>query len=175
MRKVEVVEHSNDWKKQFEEEAKLIRSIFTSEIVAIHHIGSTAVAGLAAKPIIDILAEVRDIEKVHTYNDRMITLGYVPKGENGLPGRRYFQKGGDKRTHHVHIYEAGDDEIERHLVFRDYLREHPQAIKEYGTLKVELAKQYPYDISAYIDGKDSFVSEMEQKAIRWYESLEKKE
>lgn len=175
MRKVGVVEHTKDWKRLFEEEAKLIREIFASEIVAIHHIGSTSVAGLAAKPIIDILPVVRDIEKIETYNNQMIALGYTPKGEYGLPGRRYFQKGGDNRTHHVHMYEAGNDEIERHLAFRDYLRQHPQAVKEYGALKVELAKRFPYDISAYIDGKDSFVSEMEQKAIRWYESLEKKE
>ena len=175
MRKVVVVEHSKGWKKQFEEEAKLIHAIFASEIVAIHHIGSTSVPDLAAKPIIDMMPIVREIEKIDTYKDQMIAFGYEPKGENGLPGRRYFQKGGDNRTHHVHMYEVGSAEIERHLAFRDYLREHPQAVKKYGALKVELAKQFPFDISAYIQEKDSFVSELEQKAIRWYESLKKKE
>lgn len=174
MRKVEVIAYSEDWKKNFDEEARRIEQIFGSEIIAIHHIGSTSVKDLSAKPIIDMMPVVRDIRKIDANNNAMIAIGYKPKGENGLPGRRYFQKGGDNRTHHVHIYGLGNPEIERHLAFRDYLRLHSDIAKEYGDLKVALAKQFPYDMEAYINGKEQLAKEIEQKAIRWYKSTEKK-
>lgn len=173
-RKVTVEEYSTDWKKQFDEEAILLQKIFGLEIQMIHHIGSTSVNGLSAKPIIDMMPVVRDITKIDSYNDAIIAIGYEPKGENGLPGRRYFQKGGDNRTHHVHIYEIGNPEIERHLAFRDYLRLHSDIAKEYGDLKVGLAKLFPYDIEAYINGKEKLAKEIEQKAIHWFKSLEKR-
>lgn len=93
MRKVEVIAYSAEWKKKFEEEAMQLQAILGPEILAIHHIGSTSVHDLHAKPIIDIMPVVRDITKIQTYNHAMIAIGYEPKGENGLPGRRYFQKG----------------------------------------------------------------------------------
>ncbi|MEI4769334.1 GrpB family protein [Psychrobacillus sp. FJAT-51614] len=167
MRKVEVLPYSVQWKEQFEEEARMLNEIFGSHIIDIHHIGSTSIIGLKAKPIIDIMPVVRDISTIDTYNTTMIDLGYLPKGENGLPGRRYFQKGGDNRTHHVHIYELGNPEIERHLAFRDYLRVNPQSAQEYGELKEMLSKKFPYNIDAYINGKEELASEIERKAIQW--------
>lgn len=104
----------------FKEEAAKLQTIFGNEIVDIHHIGSTSVPGLKAKPIIDIMPVVRDINTVDNYNIYMQEIGYEPKGENGIPKRRYFQKGGENRTHHVHIYQTGSYEIKRHLAFRDY-------------------------------------------------------
>lgn len=94
---------------------------------------------MAAKPIIDMLIEVRSIEAVSQFDEQMKANGYTPKGENGIAGRRYFQKGGNKRTHHVHMYEQGNPAIERHLLFRDYLRAHPNIEKEYAVLKKRLA------------------------------------
>ncbi|WP_144510976.1 GrpB family protein [Bacillus sp. FJAT-22090] len=173
MRKVLVEEHSAEWKKKFEEEAILLQKAFGSEIQIIHHIGSTSVNGLSAKPIIDIMPVVRDISKIDTFNNEMIAIGYEPKGENGLPGRRYFQKGGNDRTHHVHIYEVGNPGIERHLAFRDYLSTHPNVKKKYGNLKVALAKQFPYDIESYIKGKENVASEIERDALKWYNDVEK--
>ena len=101
----------------------------------------------------------------------MIAIGYEPKGENGLPGRRYFQKGGDNRTHHVHMYELGNLEIERHLAFRDFLRVHSIIARKYGDLKEALAEQFPYDIDAYINGKDKLAKEIEQQAVYWCKSI----
>lgn len=124
--------------------------------------------GLNAKPIIDILPIVKDINIVQKYEEEMISIGYEPKGENGIPGRRYFQKGGDNRTHHVHIYQIGSSEIKRHLAFRDYLRNHPDVKKCYGELKMILAQQFPYDIEAYINGKENLVREIEKRAMDWY-------
>lgn len=138
-------------------------AVFESEIIEIYHIGSTSVEGLLAKPIIDIMPVVRKVDRIDEFNTAMIDIGYEPKGENGLPGRRYFQKGGDERTHHIHFYEIGNPAIERHLAFRDYLRSHPDAVKAYGNLKKELSQHFPYDIEAYIRGKERLVSEIEKK------------
>ncbi|MFJ8063267.1 GrpB family protein [Psychrobacillus sp. NPDC096426] len=168
MRKVVVAAYSDDWKKKFDEEARELQKIFGIEILMIHHIGSTSVNGLSAKPIIDMMPVVRDITKIDTYNEAMIAIGYEPRGENGLPGRRYFQKGGDQRTHHVHMYEIGNGEIDRHIAFRDYLRMHANAAKEYADLKEALAKQFPYDIESYINGKEHLASEIEREALRWF-------
>ncbi|WP_419959189.1 GrpB family protein [Psychrobacillus sp. BM2] len=172
MRKVEVVTYSEDWKKDFDEEAMRIEKIIGSEIIATHHIGSTSVNGLSAKPIIDIMPVVRDIKKIDTFNHAMIAIGYEPKGENGLPDRRYFQKGGDNRTHHVHMYEIGNPEIERHLVFRDFLRVHPNIAEKYGDLKEALVKKFPYDIESYISGKEQLASEIEREALEWYKGID---
>src|SRR6056297_2564109 len=99
-RKIEVVEYDKNWPKLFKEEADLIREIFKDEIIEIFHIGSTSVPGLKAKPIIDIMPIVKKIEEVDKKNEDMKKIGYEPKGEYGIIGRRFFMKGGDDRSHH---------------------------------------------------------------------------
>lgn len=170
MRKVEVCSYTERWTFMFAEEAEKLKLIFRNQMVNIHHIGSTSVPGLKAKPIIDIMPVVKEIDLVEKFNIEMQNIGYVSKGENGIPGRRYFQKGGDNRSHHVHIYQVGSDEIKRHLAFRDYLRSHPDLKKAYGTLKEKLAQQFSYDIESYINGKDHLAKEIEARAIKWYKS-----
>ncbi len=88
--------------------------------------------------------------------------------------RRYFQKGGDNRSHQVHIYQIGSHEIKRHLAFRDYLKTHPDEMKDYGELKEKFARQFPNDIRSYINGKDDFVKEIELKALEWYKDNQNK-
>ncbi|GAA0418884.1 GrpB family protein [Agaribacter marinus] len=173
MRKIEVKPYDEYWNSMFENEAKKLHGIFGPEIIKIHHIGSTAVNGLKAKPIIDMMPVVKDIHRIDEYNSAMISIGYEPNGENGISGRRYFQKGGDNRTHHVHIYELGNPEIERHLAFRDYLRANQDVVKEYGDLKKELSQQFPYDIASYIKGKEQLVLEIERNAVAWYQRQER--
>lgn len=156
------------WERLFEEEAALIRRILGSNLAAIHHIGSTAVPGLCAKPIIDILPVVYDLAAVDRQTDAFAAAGYEAMGEFGIPGRRYFRKGGDRRTHQLHIFEKSNvSEIERHLAFRDYLRAHPAKVNEYGALKSRLAAQFPDSIDRYCDGKDQFVRQLEQTALLW--------
>lgn len=116
----------------------------------------------------DIMPIVKDINMIDKYNADMQEIGYEPKGENGISGRRYFQKGGDNRSHHIHIYQVGSYEIKRHLAFRDYLRKKPEVRKTYGDLKEQLAQQFPYDIESYINGKESLVKEIELQALEWY-------
>jgi GrpB-like predicted nucleotidyltransferase (UPF0157 family) len=168
MRKIIVVPYNPDWPVQFRAEAAKIAAIFGPDLVSIHHIGSTSVPGLSAKPIIDMMPVVRDIEGVDLFNPAMIRLGYQPRGEYGIPGRRYFVKGSDaNRTHHIHIFALGNPEVNRHLDFRDYLIAHPAEAQQYAALKAELARQFPHDIEGYMAGKDDFIKETIQKAQQW--------
>ncbi|WP_028782474.1 GrpB family protein [Thalassobacillus devorans] len=168
MRKVEVVEYQERWPMLFSEEAVRLEQIFTGILEEIYHIGSTSVAGLPAKPVIDIMPVVKKIEHVDQFNEAMEAIGYEAKGEHGIPRRRFFKKGGDDRTHHVHVFEAGSPDIDRHLAFRDYLRTHPEEAEAYGQLKADLAKKFPTDIESYINGKDPFIKERERRALAWY-------
>lgn len=169
--RVIVTNYDPNWPSAFESEAEKVKAVFGDELAAIYHIGSTSVPGLPAKPIIDILLVVRDIEQADQHNGDMIALGYEPMGEFGLPGRRYFRKGGDNRTHQIHAYQADNtSEIGRHLAFRDYLRAHPAEAAAYGALKEQLAGQFPEDIQSYMDGKDSFIKDREQRALAWWKA-----
>lgn len=170
MRKVEVLDYQTEWPLLFEKEKKVLHQLFQENSHVVFHIDSTAVPGLAAKPIIDLMPVVYSLHQVDTLNEEMEQLGYVLKGENGLPGRRYFEKGGDYRTHHVHLFQIGNQEIIRHLAFRDYLRAHPKEAQRYGQLKKESALQYPNDIAAYIESKMTVVKEIEQLALHWYKT-----
>lgn len=167
-RKIDVVDYNPEWEKLFKIEAKKIKEILGKNCVAIHHIGSTSVKGLKAKPIIDIMPVVKDISLVDKHNAEFENLGYECMGEYGIDGRRFFVKGGDNRTHHIHIFTANNQkDINRHLAVRNYLRSHADAAKEYAELKTKLADQFTYDNEGYCDGKNEFVKELEEKALKW--------
>jgi GrpB-like predicted nucleotidyltransferase (UPF0157 family) len=161
---IEVVSHNPKWEQKFKEEANKIKKIFEEIFIDIYHIGSTAIPAIKAKPVIDIMVEVKDINKVNRYNKQMEKLGYVALGEYGIPKRRFFQKGGTKRSHHVHIFEKGSPQIKRHIDFRDYLISHPKVAKKYSRLKENLAKKYRYDIDKYQEGKESFMKKIDKLA-----------
>ncbi|MHB1709140.1 MAG: GrpB family protein [Thermoplasmataceae archaeon] len=172
MRKVRVKPWEENYQVLFGEEANLLREVLGEEAMGIFHIGSTSVPGLKSKPIIDILIAVRDISKVDSFNRAMEEVGYTALGENGIPGRRYFQKSvGDDHSHHVHVFESGNSEIERHIAFRDYLRAHPQVAEKYGTIKARLAEKHPYDIESYQSGKSAMILEIQEEAIKWYREV----
>lgn len=165
---IEVVPYNPNWPDQFQEEASQIKPIFSDNFVAIHHIGSTSVPGLAAKPTIDIILEVKNIELVDKCNEPMEKLGYEAWGEYNIPGRRFFVKGDVKRTHHLHTFQVGSPEIARHLYLRDYLKSHPDDAKEYADLKIKLALQFSHDRRSYVKNKQDFVTALEKKAIDWF-------
>lgn len=167
VRIIEVIEYDSSWKEEFIKESKLIHDVMGDEILKIHHIGSTSIPGIFAKPIIDILIEAKDITNIDMYNDDLSKLGYISKGEYGIKGRRFFLKGLYHRTHHIHVFERGNPEIERHLNFRDYMIEHQEDAKDYGELKKELAIKFRYDIDGYCNGKDSFIKDIDRKACEW--------
>jgi GrpB-like predicted nucleotidyltransferase (UPF0157 family) len=174
-RKVVVVPPDPHWATAYRQAAEEICAALADEVVDCQHIGSTSIPGLAAKPIIDILVTVKEIARVDAYNERMQVIGFQPKGEFGLPGRRYFVKGSpEEHTHHVHVFTAGSSEAQRHLDFRDYLISHPDEKDAYSRLKLELAARFPEDIEAYMDGKDAWIKATEQMALRWRESSDRR-
>ena len=167
-RRVEVVSYSPNWKDMYKEESEKIKNVLSDIIIDIHHIGSTAIPGIKAKPVIDILVEVKDIERVDQYNHKMKELGYEAMGEYGIPKRRFFRKGGNNRTHHIHIFQVGNEEIERHINFKEYLIAHPDKAREYSKLKEELVNKYTYDVENYSNSKSDFIKEIDRKAkLRW--------
>ena len=162
-------EYSAQWPALFEREAERLHGILDAELVAVHHIGSTSVPGLAAKAVIDMLPVVRDIDRIDGRADELIRDGYQSWGENGLVGRRLFTKDDDgRRTHNIHIYAVGHPDIERHLAFCAYLRCHKNVRDEYEALKREVYARHPNDIAAYCDGKDAWIKRMEPVALKWY-------
>ena len=132
---IEVVPYDPAWPEMYEEEKRLILQILGEQLIAIYHIGSTSVPGLAAKPIIDIMPVVRDVGQIDRLQPAFEAIGYEYMGELGIPGRRYLRKGGDDRTHQIHIFEESNEkDILRHLAVRDYLRLYSDARKAYGRL-----------------------------------------
>ncbi len=169
MRNIVVVPHDSRWVELYQVEAELLKNILSDNLVEIYHIGSTSVPGLPAKPIIDIMPVVRDLAAVDAVAAAFEAIGYEYMGEFGIPGRRYLPKGGDARTHHVHIFSTESElEIRRHLAVPEYLRHHGEDAAAYGALKSRLALEYPHDSEGYCNGKDAFVKELERKALAWY-------
>ncbi|MCH7321512.1 GrpB family protein [Solibacillus sp. MA9] len=169
--KVRLSEYDENWGRMFEDEAQFLRELFGDEIIKFEHFGSTSVPGMKAKPVIDIMCLVKDINKIDAFNDRMRLLGYDVAGEWGIQGRRLFRKGGETRTHHIHVYQYDNVQIKRHLVFRNYLRTHPEDVERYSCLKEELAQRYE-DTAYYSKAKKPFVNELEQRALNWFEHQE---
>jgi GrpB-like predicted nucleotidyltransferase (UPF0157 family) len=171
--RIRVVPHDPDWKQAFDAEAEVISQALGDVVAAIHHIGSTAIPGIPAKPIIDILLEVGDIARLDASQSALEQLGYEGLGEFGIPGRRYFRKddASGKRTHQIHAFQADNPGIGRHFAFRDYLIAHPEAAQAYGILKQRLALVHPNDIQSYMDGKDAFIKEHQAKALVWWGSI----
>lgn len=161
-----VVPHDPAWSEQFRTESGAIQTALGANAMAIHHIGSTAIPSIVAKPIIDILVEVADIHAVEERNPAMVDLGYESMGEFGIAGRRYFRKDDQsgRRTHQVHIFLTGSDHIRRHLAFRDFLNAHAEYARQYSDLKSQLAQQFPDSIESYMDGKDAFIKHVDQLA-----------
>jgi len=121
MRIVEIFEYNKQWEEVFKKEESFITGILGEELIQVYHIGSTAIPNIRSKPVIDIMLEVCNIEKLDAFNKAFEELGYEIMGKFGIKGRRFYQKCGNNRTHHIHAFEKGSQEIERHILFRDYM------------------------------------------------------
>ena len=102
------------------------------------------------------------------YNEKMAALGYRAKGENGITGRRYFQKGGDQRSHHIHAFQSNDKHLIRHIAFKEYLIAHPQIASEYGSIKQSAAFKCQNDNMAYMAMKNNFIEKHGKLAVQWF-------
>lgn len=159
-RRIEVVPYDPAWADQFRRECKWIKKQLGRNCMAVYHIGSTAVEGMWAKPTVDILVTVKDLNKVSALN------GYDSFGENGISGRLFFVKGGDVHEFHVHVYDKDDQvNIQRHLAVVEYLNNNERKREEYSQLKAYLAQAYPEDPEGYWEGKRYYVAQLEQEAL----------
>ena len=153
-----LVPHRSEWGELFEEEAARLRSALGGAILRVEHVGSTAVEGMEAKPLIDMLAAVESLENAGGLVPALEGMGYEHRGDGGARGRVFLAKGPrSRRTHHLSLAEPTGEHWRRTLLFRDYLRAHPEAAEEYRNLKRELAREYPEDRDSYTAGKDRFI------------------
>ena len=163
-----IAEYNAAWPMLFEQEREVVGEALGKLVLEIEHIGSTAIPGLPAKPIIDLLVGVRSLGEARSCAVKpLVQLGYVyiPEYEPWLPDELFFRKGvPGPWTHHVHVMEPGNPRWEGHLRFRDYLRAHPPAAADYAELKKSLAQRFGDDIGAYRDAKDDFVRDVLARA-----------
>ena len=136
---VKLLPHDEKWHELFADEKMRLDEAIGAFVVGIEHVGSTSVCGIAAKPILDIAIAINDKASGEKCIAPLENLGYVYRGENGIPGRFYFRKGAPQRTHHLHMLVTDSAELRNHLAFRDYLRHNRAAAEEYDRLKKELA------------------------------------
>ena len=153
---VKLVSYTPEWKRLFEEEKARLQKAVGEHVLDIQPLGSTAIPGMIAKPIIDIGIAVEDFEEAAVCIKPIERLGYVYRGEHGIPRRHYFVKE-DPRTHHIHMVEINSREWHKMVLFRDYLIRHPESAQEYAALKAGLAEQFKIDREAYTDGKAPFI------------------
>lgn len=162
---IEVCDYDPGWPERFRAERGRIKEALGGVAKDIQHVGSTAVPGLAAKPIIDIMVAVEDLSDMQKYFPGMASLGYtnIPHDEDAE--RRFFLKG-MPRTHHVHVVTYGRWTYWKHLLFRDYLMDHPITLEEYECLKRILAKRFRDDREKYLEGKSDFIVSVMDRAVR---------
>jgi GrpB-like predicted nucleotidyltransferase (UPF0157 family) len=166
---VEVVDYDPAWPSLYEEEAARICEALGDAVVEIEHMGSTAVPGLAGKPVIDISLGLRHLDLSAEQIAAMERIGYEYLGEFGFPGRLFFRRGRERRTHHVHAVEWGSEHWHRHRAFHEYLRAFPEEAARYADAKRRIAAESS-DTSAYWEQKQAFVDELFERARRWYEA-----
>jgi GrpB-like predicted nucleotidyltransferase (UPF0157 family) len=162
---VTLVPHSEEWHQLFKEEADRIVDAAGDRSLRVEHIGSTAICGISAKPILDILVGTTEFETELPFQKDLEAIGYEYKGENGIPERHFFGKG-NPRTMHLNVVRFGGSFWLSHLAFRDFLLINQDAAFEYERLKVHLATQFPNDREAYTTGKETFIKKIIARAMK---------
>lgn len=162
---VVVLPYDEAWADRFAEIKTEIEAALGELAFRIEHVGSTAVPGLSAKPIIDLDVVIRDSSAFHAAAAALEAIGYQHEGDLGIAGREAFRYDGKDHLQKHHLYVCAQDsaELKRHLAFRDYLRTHPEAVCEYSRVKEEGAALYPYDIDGYIEHKTPFIRRIYQE------------
>lgn len=155
-----LTKYNAQWPVQFEAEAQRLRPIFGNRLVAIHHVGSTAVEGLAAKPEIDVLVTVADREALGNWKDCLKLLGYR-RGGDIVEGHHFFKRDvGGVRTHKLHVCEEEHPQVRRMLKIRDHLRTNAEDCAAYAALKFRLEEQNRTGIAEYLVGKSPFLDDL---------------
>ena len=156
---VELEDFSLEWAKEYEAEEKLLKKVLGNRIVEIHHVGSTSIKGLKAKPVIDILVVLNSLEEINEVEELLKEYDYSNRGQQGVSDRYFFAKGPeDARTHYIHFVEPKSNTYYNLVLFKRYLLEHEEYIKKYCDLKQELAEKYPDERKKYTAGKSEFIT-----------------
>ncbi|MCY3880642.1 MAG: GrpB family protein [Chloroflexi bacterium] len=166
-RTIEIVDYDPAWPETFAGISRVVAAALGELALSIEHVGSTAVPGLGAKPIIDLDVVIESPRVLPLVVEALGTLGYSHEGDGGIPGREAFGREGATvpaegsgrvwPAHHLYVCPSGSEELQRHLRFRDYLRSHPDSAARYEALKRDLAHRHADDIDAYVAGKSAFV------------------
>ena len=169
-RRIAIVAYDPAWPARYQSERRLLEPVFAPILVAMHHVGSTSVPGLAAKPVIDILVEASDDTRLPKFDAALVGLGYTPRGEcldaGGTPGRFYYSKNTrGLRTHQLHVCQTGHREIEAMLAFPRYLRQNPDVRDRYRAIKEQAAADNRHDIVGYIAAKRDFIRAATDRAL----------
>jgi GrpB-like predicted nucleotidyltransferase (UPF0157 family) len=160
----DLADYDPNWPAIFEQESELVAAALGDDLVEIEHIGSTSIPGLRAKPIIDLLAAVESFAPIAEYERLLAPLDYHHHSHPDEDERIFFWKG-IPRTHHLHIVEYATWEHQRHLVFRDYLRNHPEMARWYEQVKRELWIAFKGNRPAYTKGKTAFIKTIMARAV----------
>jgi GrpB-like predicted nucleotidyltransferase (UPF0157 family) len=162
---ITVVDYDHRWPDLFAFLQKRVAGALGELAAAIEHVGSTAVPGLAAKPIIDIDVLLMSAAGLPAAIERLASLGYAHQGDLGIPDREAFRAPENHPPHHLYVCPPASLEFRRHVAFRDYLRSHPEEAEAYGKLKRALALRFRSNIDAYVDGKSEFVADVLRRGL----------
>ena len=158
-KRVIVLPYDEQWKEDFIKIRGEIQDALGQLALSIEHVGSTSVTGLSAKPIIDIDVVIEDNSVLYSVITSLAKIGYHHEGNLEIEGREAFKYDGKEhlRKHHLYVCPKDSPELKRHMAFRDYLRSHPEAVREYSLIKEEGAKLYPNDMDKYIEYKSPLI------------------
>ena len=161
---VQLVPHQERWASDFEKEREVLQKIFGEDALSIQHVGSTAIPGIPAKPIIDISVSVKDFSVIEKYLETLASQGYQLKQDDLRTDRRFFTKGPEScRTHYLHVGEEGGSYVRDKILFRDFLRKHPEVAQEYADLKSRLGRVHSNDRYTYTEKKTDFIKNVLQR------------
>ena len=157
-----VLPYDKAWEKDFIDIKVELQKVLGELALSIEHVGSTAVQGLSAKPIIDIDVVIRNYAEFDAVASGLREIGYRHEGNLGIVGREAFKYDGKDhlRKHHLYVCPQDSAELKRHIAFRDYLRSHPEAVRAYSRIKEEGARLYPHDVEKYIEHKSPFIEKI---------------
>ncbi len=165
---IRIVEYDAAWPVQADEELRRVKDVLGAVAVRLEHVGSTAVPGLAAKPILDLQLSVAAIEPRAHYVESLERLGYLFAPAPESPDFHFFAKPPQRpRTHHLHVCEVSSEHEFRHLAVRDFLRTHHDEAATYAALKRRIAARNPQDRLAYIEGKEDYIAALQVRAVEW--------